>query len=283
MPQDDGRIPPDRRSKEGTLARNRVDYRRGYWRQESIRRVQAWDPLATPSSWMSFELQQALEQITGEHARKKKTTLLRLAEATGGGLPMSDVFAQKHTCTPQAWAKWKKDPQISAAYDIAERQCHAYYDRIEMEQGRLRQRQLAATRAEIVDMGFGAIEELRALLHSSNSDRIKLDAIIEILNRGGEETASKSSQDVNLTLARADDVRMSDIGKRTRQRGGVSSDDIVVMPKETDAGPPPPPLPDGDSGMLMIEARGSGDDNGDGQWDDVEIADETVDEPKTER
>lgn len=53
--------------------------------------------------WLTWEINEALAAITGDHVVKKETTVLRVAQAVANGEPISAVFAQPDTCSRTIW------------------------------------------------------------------------------------------------------------------------------------------------------------------------------------
>lgn len=76
---------------------------------------------------MSFEVQQALEQITGDEVAKKQRTVLHLAVAIATGASQRDVFKRRDTCNRVTWygrdggPGWHDDPAVAQALDVAKK------------------------------------------------------------------------------------------------------------------------------------------------------------------
>jgi hypothetical protein len=75
--------------------------------------------------WLSPEVSVALAAVQGEHAAKKETTILRLAEATATGQSWTAVFRLADTCAKRRWygtehdPGWQADPAIAQALVVA--------------------------------------------------------------------------------------------------------------------------------------------------------------------
>lgn len=75
--------------------------------------------------WLTFEIEQALAAIEGEHVAKKEATVLRMAQAIAKGESQASVFRQPGTCSKNVWhgvnekAGWKEDPAIAEALSRA--------------------------------------------------------------------------------------------------------------------------------------------------------------------
>lgn len=71
-----------------------------------------------PDEWLTDEIRELLKEIRGEHAAKKRTTVIKLAFARANGTPVKRVFNQNDTCAEVIWyTKWLKKPAIKAAYE----------------------------------------------------------------------------------------------------------------------------------------------------------------------
>jgi hypothetical protein len=75
--------------------------------------------------WLSFEVNEALAALTGEHLAKREATVLRLAEATANGQSWTEVFALPDTCSKRVWygtgdkVGWQSDPTMTHALAVA--------------------------------------------------------------------------------------------------------------------------------------------------------------------
>lgn len=68
--------------------------------------------------WLTDDIRRLLREIKGEHAAKKRITVIKLAFARANGIPVKRVFNQEDTCAEVIWyTKWAKNPAIKAAYE----------------------------------------------------------------------------------------------------------------------------------------------------------------------
>jgi hypothetical protein len=71
-----------------------------------------------PDEWLTDEIRGLLRAIRGEHAAKKRITVIKLAFARANGIPVKRVFDQEDTCAEVIWyTKWVKNPVIKTAYE----------------------------------------------------------------------------------------------------------------------------------------------------------------------
>ena len=202
--------------------------------QKEINRVLLLDPELFPPSWMSYDVQRALDAITEPHRRKKRLTVMRLAEAKAAGIPIYKVFDDPDTCARPTWygnqnwgqRAWKEDPLIANALDVCEAAAHHYYDDIEMARMQLRQRQLGAAQDRLAQLARVAVETLGVIMLAGDSDDVRRKAAVDALTHAAPETAPKGSQEQTVRL-RLDDSgpSMEDIRHRRRNR---SSDDLFA-------------------------------------------------------
>lgn len=202
-------------------------YRRGHWAWTEGRRLQTWDPLGTPASWMTHEIEQALAQIEGPHERKKRCTVLRLAEARALGLGVRSAFDQSDTCNAVTWygregVGWKDDPAIAKALELATRRAQAWQDQEEVQRITLRQRQLALTQDELVDLSKLATTTLADLMMNAGSEKVRLEAAETVLDRADAATAKKSTVEADIAFGDRKGPTMSEIRRRQRRRGELA-------------------------------------------------------------
>lgn len=199
-----------------------------------------------PAAWMSYEIHEALNKIGPPHERRKRVTVLRLAEGAASGVAIRNILDRNDTCSVSTWygqrrnnlTGWRDKPAIKSALEIATRRAHWFYDREEAARIALRQRQISQTQDEIVDLTQLATETLAALMLNAGSEKVRLEAASEILDRADEATAKKTMAEHNITIGKAEGPRMSEIMRRQRRRDGEG--DIVILP--TGGQVPPPPV-----------------------------------------
>ena len=102
-------------------------------------------------TWLTDEIIQKLQAIQDPHAKKKRTTVIKLAFAKANQQVFDEVFNQPDTCSRIIWyTKWRSDPDISAAFDVCYRRALEWADEetIELETFyRRRRRQSSAKHA----------------------------------------------------------------------------------------------------------------------------------------
>lgn len=152
-------------------------------------------------AWLTDELSKALGKLTGQHARKKRATVLRLAEGAAIGRSQQATFRLPDTCSFKTWDGqyrgqvkqdgWKDDPDIQAALAAATRRAQWWQDQAESRRIAERQENVARARDKLAELSWAAVLKLGALLGSENSETAR-KAANDILDRADEATASKS-------------------------------------------------------------------------------------------
>ncbi len=173
--------------------------------------------------WLTDEVSALLARITGPQARKKRATVLRLAEGAAIGRSQQATFKLKETCSPKTWdgqyrnrvklPGWKDDPDIRVALAAATKRAQWWQDQAEARRIAQRQELVARARDKLSELSFTAALKLGALLGSENPETAR-KAANDILDRADEATASKS---VIREEARSEQVIQFDFG-------GVSPD-----------------------------------------------------------
>jgi len=146
--------------------------------------------------WMTYELENALRQITGRHARKKRTTILRLAEGVVVGRPVTETLAMAETCSETTWygryekgqkkPGWRDDPLVSQALKLATQRAQYCSDTYIAEQ-------IKETRRLMAKYGPGAVHKLGGLMLTAGSESLQRLSALDILDRLDPETASKGT------------------------------------------------------------------------------------------
>lgn len=214
-------------------------YRRGHWAWSETRKVQSWDPVRYPSAWMTYEIQEALNAIPEPNSRKKRCTVLRMAEAKVNGLSIRSVFDMPDTCSTQTWygrttedPGWKDDPAIAKALELATRRAQEWQDQEEAQRMTLRQRQLSQTQDELVDLSKLATQTLAELMMNAGSEKVRLEAAETVLDRADEATAKKLVAATDITVGERKGPRMSEIRRRQRERGERAHEDYADVDAE---------------------------------------------------
>lgn len=74
-------------------------------------------------SWLTADIIEKLKAVKGQHAPKKRTTIIKLAFAKANQQPFKQIFNQNDTCSEVIWyTKWQYDEAIKTAFE-------ACYDR----------------------------------------------------------------------------------------------------------------------------------------------------------
>lgn len=156
--------------------------------------------------WLTFEVEQALAAIGGEHVAKKEATVLRMAQAIAQGESQASVWRHPGTCSKNIWhgvgdkAGWKDEPAIARALTLATERARWW---VRVKEGRAVQNALDA----LVDLSEDAVRQLAGavrygqLTFDRGSDLVikqasvaeVLKAATEVLDRVSTMTATKST------------------------------------------------------------------------------------------
>jgi hypothetical protein len=153
-------------------------------------------------AWLSDELTQALAALGGQNQRKKRTTILRLAEARATGRIEADVFKLPGCCSRVTWygpyrdgahlPGWRDDPAVQGALEAATKRALWYQDQAEARRIAKRQEDVARARDKLADLAPLAALKLGALLGADNVETAR-KAANDILDRADEALASKAT------------------------------------------------------------------------------------------
>ena len=170
--------------------------------------------------WMTHEIEQALNAIDGApgHVRRKRTTVLRVAQAQATEQPLTTVWAQPDCGSKGAWygetrrgvwqPGWCDDPAVQAALVLAKRRADWYVD---VRLGRA----IASATDEIVEAAPAAAKQLVRMAtqgvmqvrrkEADVEERVNapevIKAINSVLDRADARTASKQPTSVEHSLA----------------------------------------------------------------------------------
>ena len=268
-------------------------FKAGYFLERQRAALRGLNPIDAPPSWIDEELRDALNAIEGPHERKKRTTVLRLAEAKASGLSVKNVFESEDCCSSPIWygrkkpyekEGWMDYPDITRAYELAERKAHAFYDHLEEQRMAMRRHILDDTQDRLTEISGAAVEVLLdIMLDDTAASDVRRKAAVDALTHAAPETAPKSQTESKIDLGvTTTGPSMRDIRNRRRQLPDRTVDVDVKVPEGVPAlevvvdedGPPPPP-----PGGLKIPAVGLYDepptivsDNGHGEEEDLEDA-----------
>ena len=169
---------------------------------------------------MTHEIEQALNAIDGApgHVRRKRTTVLRVAQAQATEQPLTTVWAQPDCGSKGAWygetrrgvwqPGWCDDPAVQAALVLAKKRADWYVD---VRLGRA----IASATDEIVEAAPAAAKQLVRMATQGvmqvrrkeadveepvNAPEV-IKAINSVLDRADARTASKQPTSVEHSLA----------------------------------------------------------------------------------
>jgi len=154
-------------------------------------------------AWITEELHQYLERIGGHNQRKKRTTVLRLAEARATGVRTeTETFRLPDVCSKPCWygkykdgeqlPGWRDDPAISDALEAATQRALWWQDQAEARRIAKRQDDVAKARDKLCELSWPAVLKLGALLGADSVETAR-KAANDILDRADEALASKAA------------------------------------------------------------------------------------------
>lgn len=80
-------------------------------------------------TWMTDDIRAKLALLTGRHARKKRTSVIKLAFAMAQQKPLKKLFSDEDVCSEMIWyTKWKTDPLIAEAFSACYERSLAWID-----------------------------------------------------------------------------------------------------------------------------------------------------------
>jgi hypothetical protein len=136
--------------------------------------------------WLTYEIENALQQIKPPWLAKKRATVLRLAEGTVVGRSMAETFALSDTCSETTWygrhkhgkrkKGWKDDKAIVGALEMAVRRALAWEDR-RIGRG------IAAAREKLAQEALPSIERMAQLRDGAEDEGLRLAAALSIYDR----------------------------------------------------------------------------------------------------
>lgn len=162
--------------------------------------------------WLTHEVQQALEEVRGDprSLRRKRTTILRVAEALASGTSLAAVW-RRHDCGSKgAWygetrhgerrAGWVEEPEVAQALEMARRRAEWW---VNVRLGREIEHTLqtlvevapdgAAQFARVVREGRMTFRRDGAPVHVDASVEETRKVIADVLNRVSQVTAEKQT------------------------------------------------------------------------------------------
>ena len=184
----------------------------------SIKPASSQHRLEFTPEWTTYEIQVALDAITGApgHLRRKRTTVLRVAQAMAAGEPLATVWDKSDCGSREAWDGrpnrgkhgWKHEPEVQAALEQARRRAEWY---INVRLGRAVEQTLdtiveaapaaAEQLARMATQGVMQVRRKEASVEEPVNAPEVIKAINSVLDRADARTASKQPASVEHSLA----------------------------------------------------------------------------------
>ena len=160
--------------------------------------------------WLTPEIRSALAALTGDHAAKKRATVLAVAFAVAYGDSVKKVFERDDTCAENIWyGKWKWESEIEAALKLCTARAIVFRDdqtaADELRFRLIRKRLIAEYAAE-------APKALAQLMRQSLDATEKRKAANDLLNWAEPETAQKignADRGLNVSITADDLIKAS--------------------------------------------------------------------------
>jgi hypothetical protein len=168
------------------------------------------DPLQTPYGWVTQEVPDALNSITLGDTRKRRTTILMIADAVASGnREIQEVLEDPLTLGHAGWyQRVRTDPEFEKAYKFCLEAAHAWYDQLESRRLARRASQVERAKDELVSLTEQAIRVMADLLLDDNVPAsIRRGIVTDILDRASDETATKVNATVTAGTPRAPSMR----------------------------------------------------------------------------
>lgn len=143
--------------------------------------------------WLTYEIEQALAAIHGEHVAKKEATVLRLAQAIARGESQASVWGQPGTCSKNIWhgaggkVGWKDDPVIAFALELATTRARWW---VRVKEGRALQSALDG----LADLSDDAVRQIASVIRYGQMTFTRADEIV--IKQASVAEVLKASTDV---------------------------------------------------------------------------------------
>lgn len=206
--------------------------REGHFFEAEMRRILTIDPDLTPPTWISYDVRRALDGIKEPNSRRKRTTIIRLAEAAASGVPMTHVFDADDTCSRPTWygnkkygqAAWRDMEDIQDALEAATRAANHFYDAQEGARLNHRRRILEQAQDRLAELSGVAVETLGVLMTTADGEETRRKAAVDTLTHAAPETAPKQQSEENVLVGveqgGGSGLSMRDIRNKRRRRAG---------------------------------------------------------------
>ena len=164
--------------------------------------------------WMTEDLRAALMRIRGQHAAKKRTTIIKLAFARANQQPVEEIFRQRDTCNQRVWyQKWQFDERIQAALELCYERAMAFADEetlmLEAHYRQARRQSLAryAADAPAALAAVMAGQDQRGADRINAADTLMRWAEPEVAGQvGAAQSAASIEQNVNVSSDTAETI-----------------------------------------------------------------------------
>lgn len=199
--------------------------------------------------WMTDEIRELLRGLTGRHAVKKRTSVIRLASAKAQQRSLKPLFKDPAICSETIWySKWCHDPLIAAAFDACYNRSLNWIDEetaaVEEHYRQLRRQRLASYSSQAP----AALAHVMADQGQKGSDRIS--AASALIKFADPEVAGRvrtpGGFDVNVELPDLDKA----IERELLRLGAVDADVDATDAVETEA---QEPAPAGENGQVSAD------------------------------
>jgi len=159
-------------------------------------------------AWLTDELNKLLAQVGGgPYHRRRRDTILRLAEGRVIGRTDDDTWKLPETCTRKTWEGrwyrdaegnsykkpgWRDEPAVQAALKAATQRVNWWQDQAEARRIAKRLEKLAEARDLLAEYSPLAVQRLFVLMGQAGNEETRRKAANDILDRADEGTATKS-------------------------------------------------------------------------------------------
>lgn len=154
------------------------------------------DPYDTPYAWVSDEVSEELNKINLGDTRKRRTTILMMADAVASGTrEIYDVLADDLTLGHAGWyTRIRTDPDFDQVYQFCLGKAQAWYDHLDGRRLFKRAMREQRSKDELVSLTEQAVRVMADLLRDEDvAASIRRQIAIDILDRASEETAMQVS------------------------------------------------------------------------------------------
>lgn len=138
--------------------------------------------------WITDEIRGLLAQIRGQHARKKRSTVIRLAFARANEQPFAEVFRLDDVCSETIWyQKWRHVPEIAAAYEACYQRALSWADE---QTARLEDHYRRQRRQSVARFAADAPGQLAEVMRDDEAGSNRIRAADTLMRWAEPETAA---------------------------------------------------------------------------------------------